>query len=315
MRTPRPRGTMSEHVFAALRGQTPLDPTIAPSSREDSAITLWSSYELHHRGFDDVDESWEWDPDLLRVRAGLERALEERVRTLVGDLPAAGDDPVQTLIDLIENHDDGPGVSTHVARHATRDDALEVLKHRSIYHLKETDTTAWVVPRLTTVPKAAVMEVLFDEYGNGDPNRLHHHLFERAMEAAGLDPTYGAYIDEAPVEILEMNSASAMFGLHRRWLGAVCGHFAAFEATSSNPSRLMARGLRLLGFPDVVAEYYDEHVEADAVHEQIALRMICGSLMAEDPRHVETVFFGAKACLVLEDAYAQSLLTAKVPAA
>ena len=40
-----------------------------------------------------------------------------------------------------------------------------------------------------------------------------------------------------PVEILEQNNALSMFGLQRRLRGAAVGHLAAFEATSSLPSR------------------------------------------------------------------------------
>ena len=71
----------------------------------------------------------------------------------------------------------------------------------------------------------------------------------------------------------------SLFGLHRRLRGAALGHLAAFEATSSLPSRRMAQGLA----PARAARrrwshYYDEHVEADAVHEQLAVRTICGAL-------------------------------------
>ena len=34
-------------------------------------LALWLLYELHHRGFDEVDDALEWDPALLAVRADL----------------------------------------------------------------------------------------------------------------------------------------------------------------------------------------------------------------------------------------------------
>ena len=144
---------------------------------------------------------------------------------------------------------------------------------RSIYHLKESDPTAWLVPRLAVRAKAALMELQYDEYGAGDPNRLHAHLFARGIEACGLRPEYGAYIDDVPLEVLEQNNAMSMFGLHRRLRGAALGHLAAFEATSSLPSRRMVAGLDRLGFPEEMIDYYAEHVEADAVHEQLAVRV------------------------------------------
>ena len=37
-----------------------------------------------------------------------------------------------------------------------------------------------------------------DEYGGGDPQRVHAQLFADALQALGLDATYGAYVDGLP---------------------------------------------------------------------------------------------------------------------
>ena len=132
------------------------------------------------------------------------------------------------------------------------------------------------------------MELLYDEYGGGDPNRLHAHLFAVGLEASGLRAEYGAYIDDVPLEILELNNAMSLFGLHRRLRAAALGHLAAFEATSSLPSRRMARARRASGFPPEMIGYYEEHVEADAVHEQLAVRTICGALVEAEPHSSTT---------------------------
>jgi hypothetical protein len=191
---------------------------------------------------------------------------------------------------------------------ATREQVLELLRHRSLYHLQEFDPTVWVVPRLPARSKAALLEVAFDEYGAGDPRRLHSHLFSRGLVEAGLDPRPGHYVDDAPVEILEQNNAMTMLGLHRRLRAAAVGHFAAFEATSSLPSRRLARGLQRLGLGEGLVGYYTEHVTADAVHDQLACRAVCGSLVEEDPTLREDVFLGAFTCLDLEARYAAAML-------
>ena len=46
-----------------------------------------------------------------------------------------------------------------------------------------------------------------------------------------------------------------------------------------------------------MAAYFHEHVEADAVHEQVAARDICGAMVAEDPTLADDVLFGAACCL------------------
>jgi hypothetical protein len=195
-----------------------------------------------------------------------------------------------------------------VHRDADRHQVEELLRVRSLYHLKEADPVAWLVPRLGTRTKAALVELQYDEYGGGDPGRLHHHLFEEGLSASGLDGSYGAYVDLAPLEVLEQNNALSLLGLHRRLRGAALGHLAAFEATSSLPSRRMAQGLERLGFPAEMVGYYTEHVEADAVHEQLAVRTIVGALLEEEPELEADVWFGAAVCLDLEDRVARALL-------
>jgi hypothetical protein len=130
------------------------------------------------------------------------------------------------------------------------------------------------------------------------------------MTACGLEERYGAYVDEVPGEILEQNNAMTLFGLHRRLVGAAMGHLAAFEMTSSQPSRRLAQGLERLELPAEVIGYYTEHVEADAVHEHLAARGICAALVEAQPETAGDVYFGAFTCLDLEDRVAGAALSA-----
>jgi hypothetical protein len=243
----------------------------------------------------------------MRVRRRLEDDLETDLRGRWPGVPARVD-LESGFFDWLAGHD-GPSLARHVQTEATQDQVLDLLRARSVYHLKEADPTTWVLPRLPAVAKAPLVELLYDEYGIGDPARLHAHLFARGMEASGLRPEPGVYVDEAPLEILEQNNALSMFGMQRRLRGAALGHLAAFEATSSVPSRRMAQGLERLGFPPEMIGYYTEHVEADAVHEQVALRDVCVALLREEPGLEPDVWFGAWACLDLEDRTAHRLLS------
>jgi hypothetical protein len=51
-------------------------------------------------------------------------------------------------------------------------------------------------------------------------------------------------------------------------------------------------------------------VEADAVHEQLALRGICGALVEEDPACESEVFFGAATCLHVDAVAGEQMLSA-----
>ncbi|MGH3361532.1 MAG: iron-containing redox enzyme family protein [Nocardioides sp.] len=309
MLIPKPRGAFSEALFAAMRGRPDEDlslPPAVPDGEEDAAIALWTLHELHYRGFDDADDALEWDPALLAVRHGLEVDLEARLRARRTD-PVPEGPFVDAFFGYVAGHD-GPSLAQHVQRDAQEAQVLDLLRLRSVYHLKESDPTTWAVPRLPTEAKAALMELQYDEYGVGDPNRLHAHLFARGLEACGLRSEYGAYVDEVPLQILEQNNAMSLFGLHRRLRGAALGHLAAFEVSSSQPSRRMTQGLERLGFAPEMVDYYAEHAEADAVHEHLAVRNVCGGLLRAEPELTADVWFGAFTCLDLEARVAARLL-------
>jgi len=279
---------------------------------EDVQIALTALYELHHQGLDGVDDRLEWDPTLLRARAVVEERYEAQLRAdvtvpedLLADLeantPVEGLGPAvaRALFDLT-SRDDGPSLSAYVARKATDEQLHELLVHRSVYQLKEADPHTWAIPRLLGSPKAALVEIQADEYGGGRPERMHAALFARTMRGLGLDDTYGTYVDDVPAITLASVNMMSMFGLHRRLRGCVVGHLAAFEMTSSQPNRLYGNGFRRHGYDADVTWYFDEHVEADAVHEQIAGRDLAGGLVEQQPALRDDVLFGAAACLAVD---------------
>jgi hypothetical protein len=309
MQLPRPRGPFSEEVFAQMTAVDPGPTAFEPSTTdvladEDAQIALWALYELSYRGFDDVDPAHEWSPALLTTRREVERAFEDALRDLTApalDRPPAddtGDVPAQ-LAAVVDDVED-VGLAGFLQRRATEDQYREFLVHRSVYHLKESDPHAFGIPRLDGPPKVALAELQYDEFGGGRPDRLHSALFSRALEGAGLDPSYGAYVDLVPAPTLAVNNAMSLFALHRRLRGALMGHLAAFESTSSLPCKRYSRGAERLGFDERVTDYFDEHVEADAVHEQLASRDICQRLVEQHPELHRDVLFGASTCVRLE---------------
>ena len=318
MRLPRSRGAVSEQLVAALRrppgdvavelrgGMGPVADRDAVTD-EDLQLSLFLCYELHYRGFDEVDEGWEWDPSLLRLRAELEERLVAGLRATV-PVPARESPVPQALAELVAA-DDGPSLAAYLQRRATLTQFREFVIHRSVYHLKEADPHTWAIPRLAGKAKAALVEIQSDEYGGGRPERMHAALFARTMRELGLDDEYGAYVDDVPALTLANSNVMSLFGLHRRWRGAFSGHLAALEMTSSLPNRRYGNGLRRLEGGPAATRFFDEHVGADAVHEQIAAHDLCGALVAEEPRLGPDVLFGAACALALDRLFAEHVLS------
>lgn len=149
-----------------------------------------------------------------------------------------------------------------VQTRATMPQFAEFAAHRSIYHLKEADPHTWAIPRLHGRAKAALIEIQMDEHGDGDPNRMHSALFAKLLRGVGLEDTYGAYVDSVPAITLAISNVMSMFGLRREPLGALAGHLAAYEMTSSAPCRRYAKGLRRLGADDATCDFYDADAAA-----------------------------------------------------
>ncbi len=319
-----PAGPLSEVVLGLLvslptdRGATAVAEAAAataaavadPLGDDDLQLALYALYELHYRSLPDVHPAWEWNPSLLGLRA----ALEEAFFGALDDELAGGDpaDPTTVGDELFRlgAADEGPSLSRHLDANADLDQFREFVVHRSLYQLKEADPHSWAIPRLRGAVKSALLEVLYDEYGGGRPERMHSALFAKTMRGLGLDDGENIYLERVPgVTIATVNLMSG-FALHRSRRGAILGHLAMLEITSAGPNRAYGNALRRLGFEAEVTAFYDEHVEADAVHENIAAYDMAGGFARQEPEHAADVLFGARALLFLEERFARHLLGA-----
>jgi hypothetical protein len=318
---PTPRGPLTEALLVALtrpvhalpelpRGERAADPL----ADEDLQLALYCCYELHYRGLPGVDEGWEWEPSLLALRRELEAELQAGLEALTGP-PSATERVAPEEVDIalraIAEADEGPSLSKHLEREGTLAQVHEFLVHRSAYQLKEADPHAWAIPRLSGPPKAALVEIEADEFGGGRADRVHAVLFARAMAALGLDDRYGAYVDHIPALTLATVNLMSFLGLHRGRRGAIIGHLAIFEMTSSLPNRRYAGAVRRLGFEtEDATSFFDEHVEADAVHEAVASVDLAGGLVRQEPALAGDLLWGARTLAAIEARWAAELLEA-----
>ena len=281
-----------------------------PLADDDLQLALYICFELHYRSFPKVDPAWEWSPTLLSVRALLEGAFLDALEAEVG--PGEPVDPRELGDHLfrLEAGDEGVSLSRHLEVEAGIDEFREFVVHRSLYQLKESDPHSWAIPRLSGAAKTALLEVQADEYGGGRPERMHSVLFAKTMRALGLDDRENAYLAYVPGTTLATVNLMSAVGLRRGRRGAIVGHLAMFEMTSAQPNRRYGNALRRLGFDAEATDFYDEHVEADAVHENIAAYDLAGGLARQEPELAGDIVFGARALLHLEDRFGRHLLAA-----
>lgn len=309
---PATRGPLTAALFDALRGRPrsaapPAVASTAPLVDDDLQLALYCCYELHYRGFAGIAAEREWDPWVLALRSELEAALLRGIRSDVAGRPQLPGRAVDALAELAAVPA-GPSLSRYVESYATRTQLEELCIHRSAYQRKEADPHTWVLPRLGGATKAAAVEIQADEYGNGSTAEIHAELFARTMTCLGLDATYGAYLDQLPAATLATTNVISMFGLHRRWRGAVIGHLALFEMTSRQPMGRYAAALERFGVAPEGRRFFEVHVDVDAHHERVALDEMVPALLEAEPALAPDVIFGAAALSAVEARFTRHLL-------
>jgi hypothetical protein len=313
---PQARGVSSAALIESIRGvpgpvRVAMPETDRPLVDEDLQLTLYLLYEMHYQGFAEVDRAWEWEPSLVELRVELERRYLEALREM---LPAGGGVSPEDVGDLLFElaaGDDGRSISRFLETQGSAEQFREFMIHRSAYQLKEADPHSWAIPRLRGEAKSALLEIQWDEYGSGRAERMHSRLFAKAMAALGLDSTYGAYLDRIPAATLAGVNLITLFGLNARLRGALVGHLAMFEITSAIPNRRYGNALRRLNLATPAAvDFYDEHVEADSVHENIAAYDLGQGLARAEPELANDIVFGARSLLALEGMAGDAILSA-----
>jgi hypothetical protein len=308
---PTPRGPLSQWLVDALDGDWApprFDVEPDPLADDDFQLALYCCYELSYRGFDGIDPEREWDPAILAFRSWLETRFELALRIAVDSPTTSRPDATAAVLHLLEEFD-GPSLSSFMLTEGTREQFLETLIHRSAYQLKEADPHSWAIPRLSPgARKSAFIEIQSDEYGGGRPGTSHAEIFAASMQSAGLDASYGAYLDRLPGVTLATSNLISLFGLHLRLTGSLLGHLAVFEMTSTVPMSRYAATCDRLGFDAAVCRFYDIHVEADEHHGALARDVLLGGDLIADRLDPGDVVFGAAALLYVEDRFTRHLL-------
>src|SRR3954465_6816915 len=148
MMMPPARGPVSAWLAATLDREPVSDSAVTPApplpgrgtaawEDDDLQLALWCCYELHYRGFDDVDDGWEWHPAIVGFRGSLERQWLAELRSIAGGVAAGPAGGVPGALAELAIRPGGPDLAGYFARAADRDQFTEYVIHRSVYQLKE----------------------------------------------------------------------------------------------------------------------------------------------------------------------------------
>ena len=311
---PTPRGPLTEALFARWNHapEPRVDASLVaagetvghddPLDDGDLQLALYCCWELSYRGFRGVHPAWEECTSTFQLRRDLGRRMEDALRGLTA---GSGTDPLRYLEGLLRGS--APSLSAFLLDAERLDWFLEFLVHRAPYQSKEADPHSWGLPRLEGLPKAAMVEIQSDEYGAGRPGHAHADLFAATLRAAGLDDSYGAWVDHVPAVTLATTNLISHLGASRRLVPALAGHLALFEMTSVGPMARYAELCDRLALGAQARRFFDVHVEADDHHGPLARTRLVGGLLAQDPGCGGEIVFGVAALDVVERRLAEHL--------
>jgi hypothetical protein len=115
-------------------------------------------------------------------------------------------------------------------------------------------------------------------------------------------------MDATPAVTLATVNLMSYLGLHRARRAALVGHFAAAEITTAPAARRMVDAIDRLGTGPACRFFCSEHVEADAVHEQVLRLDVIGGLFDAEPALLGDVVFGIQLTGLLDDRMERHLL-------
>lgn len=256
----------------------------------DLQLALFWLDELHHGTIDEVDARWGGHAALLACRASIEQAVEYalRERVVVPTAPSVRD--AESVAEALASAMVEGGESRLIP--FVRDEATEV-QLRELLICGSIDTLAVGHTRGADSLRGAVTSRLSEPAA-------------AALDAAGLDPEYGRYVDVVDARVLAALNTVTLFRMHHRLRGAHRGYLAAYEVASVPRAQSIAEGLRRLGFAPEVSEYYGKRSSAEvgagagapthAAQVQLAARELVAELIDDDAELIADVLFGAAAC-------------------
>jgi hypothetical protein len=272
---------------------------------DDFALALYLCYEVHYRNL--AQPFWRDDPQLLEFRGELEGIFVDQLQEAIRFATPTGSIGVSIALDELLRRSSENSLSVFLSVSGTSEQFRELCVHQSAYQLRDPDPLPFGVTRFVGDTND---QTTSDELTNGDHSRSPSSLFASTMEALGLDPSHGSYVENLPAVTLALVNLTSMFSLERKWRAALVGQLAVSDMTSSEPMYRYGQALARFGIGSEGHRFYDMQANIDAGHTVIARDRLVAGLIGAVPHLEADLLFGAAALLVLEENFEKHLLDA-----
>jgi nitrite reductase/ring-hydroxylating ferredoxin subunit len=205
-----------------------------------------------------VDDALQFERAWIARRLDALEHADERVETAEGFRAA--------LERWLAEERDAPSEGGRfIAEAATREQFRVVLREYALDGLTEAQAMFAVVPRLDPASQAPVMRILIDEFGCGNPARIHANLYRDLLVELGLPTSLESYLQPDRLEV-----AFAFVNVYH-WLTKraptvdyYLGALVYTESVIPWSFRCFVRACERLGIEH--GAYFSEHIHIDPYH-------------------------------------------------
>ena len=240
------------------------------------------------------DADWRYtmerDQQMLALEGQFIELLRDDVADEAADAPRDPDGFVAWFEDLKAS---GPGqgdpLFPWLAERASLDQMRWYLRQEAAGEAGFDDLTAYTQVKLPQRAKLELARNYWDEMGRGNAKGMHGPMLERLVEHLRLEPT----IDHTAWESLALANAMTAMATRRDHAWQAIGALGVVELTAPGRSAAVAAGLRRLGVPAKIRNYFDLHATLDVKHSAAWNAEAIVPAVAEDRRTAQAIAEGA----------------------
>jgi hypothetical protein len=246
----------------------------------------------HVRLAPDPVSSWDAERELAYSRLEHEFVEGER-RRVAARAERAPRDPDAFVAWFEALKTDGPGQNDPLfpwlARHASADAMHWFLEQEVAGEAGFEDLVALTQVKMPRRAKLELARNYWDEMGQGHESGMHGPMLARLSEMLELRPDPKRVVWES----LALGNLMLAFGANRRYAYQSIGSLGVIELTAPERAAHVNLGLKRLGVPGQVRQYFALHATLDIKHSEAWNREILRPLVAENPELAAPIAEGA----------------------
>jgi len=243
-------------------------------------------------GFPTIDWRDNLTKDLhyFQIEGDFVEAARAEIAPMMEDIP---EDPDEFVAWFEALRDTAPGQNDPLfpwlAEQASYEDMLWFLEQEVAGEAGFDDLVALAQVKMPTRAKLEMARNYWDEMGRGSENGMHGPMLERLARHVDVAPTIEATIPEA----LALGNMMVAFACDRRYAFHAVGALGAIELTAPTRAVFVKEGLRRLGVPPKIRQYFELHATLDVQHSIAWNAEVIRPLVAEDTGRARPLAEGA----------------------